>query len=60
MAIVEVEEIVWEPTSPPQLLRTVIHHGKEFEMLEGVASAETKKLRVDLMSMIGRIEVSLK
>ena len=50
-----------EPTLPPQLLRTVIQRGEEFEMLEeGEASAETKKLRVDLTSMIGRIEVSLK
>ncbi|XP_066324119.1 peroxisomal and mitochondrial division factor 2-like [Miscanthus floridulus] len=35
----------------------VIQHGKEFEMLEEVeASAETKKLRADLTSMMGHIE----
>ena len=56
VAAVEVEEIVWEPTPPPQLLRTVIQRGKEFEMLEeGEASMETKKLRADLTSMIGCI-----
>ena len=61
VAAIEVEEIVWEPTPPPQLLRTIIQHGEEFEMLEDrEASTETKKLRADLMSMIGRIEVSLK
>jgi len=39
----------------------VIQHGEEFEMLEeGEASVETKKLRADLTSMIGHIEVSLK
>ena len=39
----------------------VTQHDEEFEMLEeGEASVETKKLRVDLTSMIGRIEVSLK
>ena len=60
VAIVEIEEIVREPTPPPQLLM-VIQHGEEFEMLEEVkASAEMKKLRADLTSMIGRIEVSLK
>ena len=57
----EIKEIVREPTPPPQLLRTVIQHGEEFEMLEEVeASVETKKLRVDLTSMMGHIEVSLK
>ena len=61
VAAIEVEEIVREPTPPPQLLHTVIQHGEEFEMLEkGEASMETKKLRADLMSMIGHIEVSLK
>ena len=61
MAASEVEEIVQEPTPPPQLLRIVIQHDEEFEMLEeGEASAETKKLRTNLTSMIGRIEVSLK
>ena len=61
VAAVEVKEIVREPTPPPQVLRTVIQHGKEFEMLEeGEASMETKKLRANLMSMIGHIEVSLK
>ena len=60
-ATIEVKEIVREPTLPPQLLCTVIQHGKEFEMLEkGEASIETKKLRVDLTSMIGRIEVRLR
>ena len=39
----------------------VIQHGEEFEMLEeGEVSMETKKLRADLMSIIGHIEVSLK
>ena len=57
----EIEEIVREPTPPPQLLRTVIQHGEEFEMLEEVeVSAEIKKLRADLTSMMGYIEVSLK
>ena len=61
VAIVEVEEIVWEPTTPPQLLCMVIQCGEGFEMLEkGEVSTETKKLRADLTSMIGRIEVSLK
>ena len=61
VAAVEVEEIVWEPTPPPQLLCTVIQHGEEFEVpKEGEASMETKKLRANLTSMIGRIEVSLK
>ena len=61
VAAVEVEEIVQEPTPRPQLLHTVIQRGEEFEVLEEVeASAKTKKLRADLMSMIGRIEVSLK
>ena len=61
VAAIEVEEIVWEPTPPPQLLRTVIQRGEEFEMLEkGNASVETKKLRADLMSMISCIEVILK
>ena len=60
MATVEVEEIVREPTSHLQLLCMVIQRGEEFEMLEkGEASTETKKLRVNLTSMIGRIEVSL-
>ena len=60
VAIVEIEEIVWEPTPPPQLLCTVILPDEEFEMLEEVeASTETKKLRADLTSMMGRIEVSL-
>ena len=60
-APVEIKAIVWEPTPPPQLLRTVIQRGEEFEMLEEVeASAETKMLRADLSSMIGRIEVRLK
>ena len=31
---IEVEEIVQEPTLPPQLLRTVIQRSEEFEMLE--------------------------
>ena len=58
---VEIEEIVREPTLPPRLLRIVIQHGEEFEMLEeGEACVETKKLRADLRSMMGHIEVSLK
>ena len=61
VAAVEVEEIVREPTPPPQLLCTIIQRGEEFEMLEeGEASVETKKLQANLTSMIGRIEVSLK
>ena len=39
----------------------VIQRGEEFEKLEEVeASVETKKLRADLTSMMGHIEVSLK
>ena len=34
VATVEGKEIVREPTSPPQLLRTVIQRDEEFEMLE--------------------------
>ena len=61
VAVVEVKEMVREPTPPPQLLCMVIQRGKEFEMLEDrEASAETNKLRSDLTSMIGHIEVSLK
>ena len=61
VATIEVEEIMREPTLAPQLLHTVIQRGKEFEMLEEEeASVETKKLRANLTSMIGRIEVSLK
>ena len=61
MASVEIEEIVWEPTPLPELLHMVIQCGEEFEMLEEVeASTETKKLRADLTSMMGHIEVSLK
>ena len=57
----EIKEIVWALTPSPQLLRTVVQHGEEFEMLEErEASAEIKKLRADLTSMVGRIEVSLK
>ena len=60
VAAVKVKEIVQEPTPPPQLLRTVIQRGEEFEMLDEVeASTETKKLRANLTSMMGRIEVSL-
>ena len=55
------EEIVQEPTLPPQLLCTVIQHGEEFEMLdEREASSEAKKLKADLTSMLARIEVSLR
>ena len=61
VAAIDIEEIVREPTLPPQLLRMVIEHGEEFEMLEeGEASVETKKLRANLTSMMGCIEVSLK
>ena len=61
LAVVEVEEIVREPAQPPQVLRTVIRRGDEFDMLEeGEASVETKRLRANLSAMIGRIEVSLK
>jgi len=61
MSVIEVKGIVREPTPPPQLLRIVIQRSEEFEVLEeGEASAETKKLRDDLTSMISRIEVSLK
>ena len=56
-----VEEIVQEPTMPPQLLRTVIQRGEEFEMLEErEASSEVKKLRTDLTLMLAHIEVSLR
>ena len=38
----------------------VIQRGEEFDMLEeGEVSVETKKLRANLTSMMGRIEVSL-
>ena len=61
MASVEIEEIAWEPTPPPHLIHTVIQRGEEFEMLEEVeASVETKKLRANLTSLMGCIEVSLK
>ena len=57
----DIEEITQEPSLPPQLLRTIIQRGEEFEMLEeGEVSAETKRLRTDLAAMIGRIEVSLR
>ena len=57
----DIEEITQEPSLPPQLLRTIIQRGDEFEMLEeGEVSVETMKPRADLTSMIGRIEVSLK
>ena len=59
MAAIEVKEIMREPTPPTYLLHKVIWRGEEFEMMEGEASVETKKLRADLMSMIGYIEVSL-
>ena len=36
MATMEIEEIVREPTPPPQLLRMVIQRGEEFEILEEV------------------------
>ena len=55
------EEIVREPTPPPQLLRTVIQRGEEFEMLEErKANSETKKLTADLTLMLACIEVSLR
>ena len=61
VATVEIEEIVREPTPSLQLLHTVIQRGEEFEMLEEVeTSTETKKLRADVTSMMGHIEVSLK
>ena len=56
-----IEEIMQEPSPPPQLLHTVILRSEEFEMLEeGEASAETKRLRTDLAAMIDRIEESLR
>ena len=58
---IDIEEIVRETTLPPQLLCTVIQRGEEFEMLEEVeVSVETKKLRANLTSMMGHIEVILK
>ena len=60
MAAIEVKEIMREPTPPTYLLHKVIWPGQEFEMMEGEASVETKKLRDYLTSMIGHIEVSLK
>lgn len=55
------EEIVREPNPPPQLLRTVIQRGDEFEILdEREASLEAKKLRANLTLMLARIEVSLR
>ena len=56
VAAIEIKEIVREPTPPPQLLRTVIQRGKEFEILEKVeASMETKKLRANLTLMMCHI-----
>jgi phosphoketolase len=53
VAAVEVEEIAREPAPPPQLLRTDIQRGKEFEILEeGEVSTEMKRLRTDLAAMI--------
>ena len=56
-----IEEIAWEPSPPPQLLRTVIQRGEEFEMLEeGEASVEMKMLRTGLEAMIDGIGVGLR
>jgi hypothetical protein len=55
-----VEEIERELVNAiPQVFRTVVHHGDEFDMLEEeVASAEVKALRADLAATMRRIEVS--
>lgn len=59
---VEVEEIAYEPTLPPQLIRTIIHHGDaEFEVLEeGEADAEARRLGTDLSAMTLRIQVTMR
>jgi hypothetical protein len=55
----KVKGIEHEATPPPQLVRTAIHHGDEFKMLEeGVADVETRRLRAVLTAMMMRIEVS--
>lgn len=57
----EVEEIVLEPTPPPQLSRTVIQRSEVFEMLEeGEVDAEAKRLNADLSAMNRRIQVIMK
>ena len=54
VATLEVEEIVQKPAQAPQVLRTVIQRGDDFDMLEeGEASEEAKRLRADLSAMIG-------
>jgi hypothetical protein len=61
MAAVEVEEIPREPARPPQVFRTVLRHGDEFDMLEEEeASAEVNWLRTNLSAMMAQIEVSKK
>jgi hypothetical protein len=58
---VEVEDIILEPTPPPQLIRTVIQRSEEFEMLEeGEVDAEAKRLNADLSAMNRRIQVIMK
>lgn len=58
-ATAAVEEVEREGTPPPQLVRTVIRRGNQFEVLEeDVADAETRRLRADLATMMARIEVS--
>ena len=55
------EEIVWDPTPPPQLLYAIIQCDQEFEMLsEREVSSEAKKLRADLTAMLACIKVSLR
>ena len=59
LVVEEVEEIAWEPMNvAPQVFRTVVRHGYEFDMLEDVASTEMKVLRADLAMMMCHIEVS--
>lgn len=55
---VQIEEIPWEPTRPPQVFYTVIRRGDEFDMLEEEVTVEEKRFRANLSSMMGRNEVN--
>lgn len=53
VATIEVKEIPWEPTWPPQVFCTVVQHGDEFDMLEEVEPrAKVKRLRANLSAMM--------
>ena len=54
VATIEVKEIPWEPTQPPQVFRIVVQHGDELDMLEEEEpSVKVKRLRANLSAMIG-------